>query len=55
MKRKFVFSLTTIIFIIVIGLILGVFFKKDNNDDKIKTIKVADATITLRTYKKLEN
>lgn len=46
MKRKIIYSLTIIIFIILLSLILGLFIKKDNKNTDVTTIKVSDTTLT---------
>ena len=44
MKKKFILSLTVIVFIILISLILGLFLKKDNKNNELTTIKVSEVT-----------
>ncbi len=44
MKRKITFSLLAIIILIIIGLISGLFFKKDTKDNDLTTIKVSEVT-----------
>lgn len=50
MKRKFIFSLTAIIILIIIILVAGLFLKKEDQNTNLKTIKVSDATLTSWTF-----